>query len=532
MSLFCIIALLGAETVDLKKLVETCGVDVCSFRLEKKDYTASNIFLYNKNLSIDASEGGQLDLSEQTKEAFLLSRGYLLLYGLPIRPSQNAVFAEATSNSKVELKECSFLGKTFSKALVYGSNSSLLLTSSKLEGMTLKCSLIEADPLVNDANVSITIDHCEFTYLEAATSKPIVSGERILTTTIKGSIFRFCNCTDQSPLPATTDNIPYRTVDIENCEISNCTGPLSGLLTFGVQAAKLYMSDVKYESNTNSVRFSNRVTFTPNSYIRIMSVTTSKSTTTDLWPSGGFLYLPSATTTLIINDTKFEDDTATEHGGSIYVATEGDVSLRNVTAHMCEAGKDGGFLYFDGHGTLDFYRVEMTENKATQNGGSLFLADYAKLNVYAGFMTNCSAGVNGGAVALTLQKGASTTFNIVAFVHNEATGGLGKDVLATKGEKGKKLSKSAFVKCTSSSNNPKVTLMPEKAHFDWSNSFATWLKNWIIFIVVIVVVVIVLSIVLPCICCCCGCGAACVGAVKGNKSGYSHVESQPGYGTA
>ncbi|KAK2960851.1 hypothetical protein BLNAU_4248 [Blattamonas nauphoetae] len=531
MSLFCIIALLGAETVDLQTLVNDCPAGSCTIKLEKKYYTANKINVNNLNLIIEASEECYLDLSKQTNPAFVLAGSTLKITKVTINLSPTAVLVDARNDSKVELENCSFLGRTLSKALVYGAKSSLTLTSMTLSGRILKSSLIEADPAVDDPDLSITLDKCDFLSLEAATSKPIVSGERILKTTFLNSSFSSIKCTDTGPLPATTDNIPGREVRVVNSNITYCKGPLSGLLTFGVQASKLYMANVFYINNANSVRFSDCVSFTPNSVVEILYVTAKGSFTTDLWPSGGFLYLPYTTTTLTINNTRFDDNPATEHGGSIYIATEKTVALNTIIASSCVAGKDGGFLYFAGHGTLDFYCVNMTANRAKQNGGSLFLADYDKLNVYAGAMINCSAGENGGAVALTLQKGASTTFNIVAFVNNEATGGLGKDVLATKGEKGKKLSKSAFVKCTSSTNNPKVTLMPEQAHFDWSNNLATTLKNWIIFIVVVVIVVIVLSIVLPCICCCCGCCAACVGAHKENKMKYSHVESQPNYGT-
>ncbi|KAK2944975.1 hypothetical protein BLNAU_20093 [Blattamonas nauphoetae] len=532
MTLLFIIAFLSGETVDLQTLVNGCPANSCTIKLEAKTYTANKINVNNLNLTIEASEESQLDLSEQTNPAFLLVGSTLKMTQVTIKPSPTAVLVDGRDSSKVVLDLCSFVGTELSNALLYGAKSSLTLKSIMMNKMSLKSSFIEADPAVANPDMSITLDHCEFSQLDASTSRPIVSGERILTTTILGGSFQNCDCTDQSPLPATTQNIPGREVRIVDTLFSRNTGPLSGLLTFGVQAARLYMSDVEYSENENSVRFSNCVSFTPNSVIEILYATSRGSSTTDLWPSGGFLYLPSTTTTLTINNTKFEDNTAKEHGGSIYVATEKTVALHSVVTSSCVAGKDGGFLYFAGHGTLDFFRVEMTGNKAKQNGGSLFLADYAKLNIYAGFMKECSAGENGGAVALTLQKGASTTFNIVAFVNNEATGGLGKDVLATTTDKGKKLTKSAFVRCTSSTNNPMVTLMPKKEHYNWSNSFATWVRNWVIFIVVVVVVVVVLSIVLPCVCCCCGCGAACVGAHKSNKRGYSHVESQPGYGSA
>ncbi|KAK2950122.1 hypothetical protein BLNAU_14924 [Blattamonas nauphoetae] len=440
-----------------------------------------------------------------------------------INPSQAAVFVDGRDNSKVELVECTIFGNELPKAFLFGANSSLTLKSMYFKSVASKGTLIEADPAVADPNMSITLDRCHFFDLDASTSRPIVSGERILKTTIKDCLFKDCHCSDTSPLPEPTANIAGREVTIMDTHMRNNTGPLSGLLTFGVQASKLNISGVTSIANTNSARFSNCVTFTPNSVVHVMDSTVKESNTTELWPSGGFLYLPSTTTTLTIDDTKFFNDTAAAHGGSIFVATEKSVELRNVDGTYCGAGKDGGFLYFGGHGTLLVFKGNMTLNMATRNGGSLFLADYATLFVYEGLFNHCKADESGGAVALTLQKGANTTFKFVKFVRNKALDGLGQDVLATKSENGKKLTMAAFVRCKSETTHPKVTLMPEKNHANWSNSHAAWVGGWVAFVVVMVLVVVAVSVAVPLICCYCGYCTACGVNRKGSKSGYTQV---------
>lgn len=117
---------------------------------------------------------------------------------------------------------------------------------------------------------------------------------------------------------------------------------------------------------------------------------------------GGAIY--NENIALITESCTFEENTAVEKGGAIYVATDGtyvdgsaeSVSGGEISHFIKNSSEVGGAVCM--YGKADFFGTEFKENSASENGGALYLGTGIVLNVN-GATFNANEAKNGGAIA-------------------------------------------------------------------------------------------------------------------------------------
>lgn len=123
----------------------------------------------------------------------------------------------------------------------------------------------------------------------------------------------------------------------------------------------------------------------------------------------------AANSTVSIEDSTVEKNTATTLGGALYVADNSNVTLTNVALLNNSAANGGALLLFNnGHATLS--NVKLCGNSATNGGGAVYIWDStSSLVANAGTEFTDNRAKNGGAIynggTLTLADGTTVAGN-------------------------------------------------------------------------------------------------------------------------
>ena len=123
----------------------------------------------------------------------------------------------------------------------------------------------------------------------------------------------------------------------------------------------------------------------------------------------------AANSTVSIEDSTVEKNTATTLGGALYVADNSNVTLTNVALLNNSAANGGALLLFNnGHATLS--NVKLCGNSATNGGGAIYIWDNtSSLVANAGTEFTDNRAKNGGAIynggTLTLADGTTVAGN-------------------------------------------------------------------------------------------------------------------------
>ncbi len=143
----------------------------------------------------------------------------------------------------------------------------------------------------------------------------------------------------------------------------------------------------------------------------------------------------SSSGTLVLRNTLFEENTATETAGAVY----GTGSYNNITVHDStftknSAGTNGGAIYVtskrsSGKVELHVRDSVFTENSATGNGGAVYAANTSRAYMRDVSFSKNTSDAGGGAAYV---YGAEANFNHVTFSENSATAGAGGAVYITQ----------------------------------------------------------------------------------------------------
>ncbi|KAK2942341.1 hypothetical protein BLNAU_22728 [Blattamonas nauphoetae] len=530
-SLFVVFANIHSEGIDLQDVLKEYADDVTEITLQEGEYFANALQLKSRNLTFTGEKDKVvLDLRDCDAASFDLENSSLVLASLTIQPSPNAAIASAQQESKLSISDCSFNSTALSKPFLLGSNSKLVISSTRLESLEISCSLIEGPADTLDPFLDLLVFNCHFSELTLKAQKPVLAGPEVQNVTISNSTFSDVVCKEDGPLPTEqVRGLANRSVVLECSSFTAVDGALSGGLVFGMQAAYLSLTDLKWYYGTNAVRFSNNVAFSESIEVEIVSSAFSNTKASEFWPNGGLLYLPHDTVKLTLSYVNATGVSAPEgHGGVICITGRSNLIIAQCEIKNSSAGKCGGFLYAANHvetASLNVLKVDVS--RSYEDGGSIFLDSVTSFQANYGKFARSSTTRQGGAIFLNKSDNCTITFANVAFDENWAESGMGNDVLISY-ENGSNynVNKKSFSKCTSSSRGHKVTLLPHTLHADWTNSAWLDVKAVIVGVVVGVCVFVAVVIVLTCVCCCCGCCVAC-GCGRKKADAYHHVESQP-----
>ncbi|KAK2954239.1 hypothetical protein BLNAU_10738 [Blattamonas nauphoetae] len=192
------------------------------------------------------------------------------------------------------------------------------------------------------------------------------------------------------------------------------------------------------------------------------------------------------------------------------------------------AGKCGGFIYAANNvDTVIIKDVNATMSGAEEDGGLLYLENVRSFQAISVNFSYCHTQNQGGAVAFINSDHPTISFEGCVFILNSALSGMGKDVLISYKSGSKyNVNRKNFIKCNSSTDGHRVTLLPKVRHADWTDTHFMNVLSLVTSVVIGGCVLLAIGIVLICVCCCCGCCAACCCGKK-KTDAYEHVKSQP-----
>lgn len=143
--------------------------------------------------------------------------------------------------------------------------------------------------------------------------------------------------------------------------------------------------------------------------------------------SGGGLYVTSKSG-ILVEDSEFDGNTASENGGGAYVggSADGETSLVNNIFTKNSAGQYGGGAFVSSYGGKVFLEDnKFINNSAVEGGGGAWAASNKPVALINNIFSNNSARINGGAIAFTVRDISTglpsiTTFTNNTFVNNSA----------------------------------------------------------------------------------------------------------------
>ncbi|KAK2949801.1 hypothetical protein BLNAU_15283 [Blattamonas nauphoetae] len=531
LSLFVVFASIHPDSIDLLDVMKEYADDTTEITLEAGVYFARNLQLKDRNLTFIGNVNTvTLDLQDFEDIAFDLETSSLSLVSILIKPSQKAVFAKGHDDSTLNVTACEYDVEDVVYPILQGSKTQLLVQNMTFSAMNFTSSLVQGVPGDNKAALSLIVQHSSFTGLTILSQNPVLAGADVQNVSVYNTSFSQITCQNEDPLPEEpVEGTPNRGVSMKKVKISHVDGALSGALVFAMQASKMYLTNVRIEDSANAVRYSNNVAFAPKSEVVVRMTVTKFTTTTEIWPNGGFLFLPHSQSTLTIHHTEAQHSSAPNgNGGWVYVAGHTTLDFQLVDSSKTSAGKCGGFVFAGGVvERLFFAQVVVNDSKAEEDGGGLFVSHADVMEINYGEFTRCDALQNGGAVFVDVADDTRMTFSEDTFTENEAIKGYGHDVLVSyHNTTTYRVQKSDFKKCTSTRLSNGVWILPFNVGEDWTNSNDALFRKILIFSIVGGSVFLALCIVIPCICCCC-CGCCCCACCRTRKPAeYQNIEAQ------
>ncbi|KAK2960126.1 hypothetical protein BLNAU_5009 [Blattamonas nauphoetae] len=520
------------EAIDLADVINEHPYYETEIKVENGNYFANDIQLIKRELTlIGLGDAVILDLGDLDKAAFVLNQTSLTLVSFPIKPSTQACLATALPASSLNLTGCKFGTQEFSHPILVGTQCELILNGTKMSETKLSSSLIEAAADAEDHQLRLTVDNCNFTSIEITAQKPVLAGPDVEKVTVFNSTFQDITCSEDGPLPTeAVQGVANRSIIINASHIQNVDGALSGALVFGVQASSLTLKNLTLIGGANAVRFSGNVAFDKIIEIKINSSDIQNTTTSELWPSGGFLYLPQDQVNFTMNFTNISFSSAPNgNGGFMFIKNRSTIYMERCVVKDTSAGKSGGFIRADEYiDSITLEGVPITRSTAGEDGGALHLTRVQYFKHFRGGYTECNAGGQGGAIFFEDPDRSGYIFSCMHFLMNYAKSNMGNDVLFSfsNSDYYSIVTKKNFYRVSSNSTGNKVTFLPKVRHIQWTDTFGLQRKAIIAGVVIGVCVFVAACIVLTCVCCCCGCCIAC-GCGRKKATAYQHVESQP-----
>ncbi|KAK2958847.1 hypothetical protein BLNAU_6096 [Blattamonas nauphoetae] len=530
-SLFVVFTYICSTSINLQDVLNKYDDDTKEITLNDEEYFGIGISIKDRDLSLI----GRLDSVSLTAEhsyqpVFILDESSLTVISISIKPSQHRAFAFATEDSILNLTYCKYDIDEAVFPILQGYRCRLVVSNMSFNDMNFTRSLIERLP-EDDTDLSIIVQHSSFDYINILSQNPLLAGPEVLNVTVINTTFSRIECLNDGRLPAEPiEGTADREVSLEKTKIEKVDGALSGALVFGMQASKLSLLEVTIEDSENAVRHSDNVAFASKSEVMVRKCTTKNTKTTEIWPNGGFLFLPHDKSSLTISLTDSANSSAPNgNGGWVFVSGHSKLNFNSVSSDSTSAGKCGGFVFAGGSiEELDFSYVEVSNSKAGENGGGVFVSRAEEIDIDNGVFCRCESSESGGAVFVDVADNTKTKFTKVTFTSNEAVMGYGHDVLFSYLDTTTYyVSKADFKKCKSSVTVNGVYLLPFHVGTEWSNTYGQLTQTVIICAVAGGSVLLVLGILLPCICCCCGCCAACGCGRKRTNTKYQHIPAQP-----
>ncbi|KAK2943132.1 hypothetical protein BLNAU_21959 [Blattamonas nauphoetae] len=507
LSLIVVFASIHSDRIDLLDVMKEYADDVSEIKLKDGEYCARDLPLKHRKLTfIGNVDTVTLDMRGLSESAFDLESSTLTLISISIKPPQLAVFTKSKF-SKLNVTSCKFVTKEMEYPILEGISSQLIVQNVSFTEIHFMYSLIQGPPGDNEAVLSLIVQNCSFSNFRVHTQRPLLAGADVQNVSVVDTSFSEIKCTNVDPLPdEAIEGTADREVSIQKSTISNVDGALSGALVFGMQATKLYLIHVTIEDSANAIRHSNNVAFAPKSEVVVRMCTTKFTKTTEVWPNGGFLYLPHNQSMLTIHHTTADHSSAPNgSGGWVFVSGQCDLDLQLVTSKDTSAGKCGGFVFAGGMvEKLLFSEVDVNDSKAEENGGALFVSNAREVQISHGVFMRCGSIQNGGAVFVDKADETTVTFERDIFDDNEASKGHGPDVVISYDEaKTYRVQKADFVKCVSTAKQNGVWFLPFNVGTEWSNTRELANRQIIVVSVVCGCVFLALCILIPCLACCC-----------------------------
>ncbi|KAK2944156.1 hypothetical protein BLNAU_20903 [Blattamonas nauphoetae] len=530
LSLIVTFARIHSDRIDLLDVMKEYADDVSEIKLKDGEYFARDLHLKGRNLTfIGDVYTVTLDMQGFSESAFDLENSSLTLLSISIKPPQLAVFTKSKF-SELTVTACKFKTIEMEYPILEGSSSQLFVRNMTFTEVNFMYSLIQAAPGDNEAALSLYVQHCSFTRFKLLSQRPLLAGADVQRVHVRNTSFSEIKCTNVDPLPdEAIEGTRDRDVMFWKATISNVDGALSGALVFGVQASKLDLYEVVIEDSANAIRHSNNVAFAPISEVFVKTVTTRFTTTTEVWPNGGFLYLPHNRSSLLIdNSYAYHSSAPNGSGGWVYVSGHTTLDIQWVRSKNTTAGKCGGFMYAGGVvEKLKFAVVDMLNSKAEENGGALFVSNADEIFISFGKFKSCGAIESGGAVFVDKADNTIVTIDISDFIKCEARKGHGPDVLFSyENSTTYHVRKTDFVKCTSTAKQNGVWFLPFNVGTEWSDSGRLIARLRLTISAVCGSIALALCILIPCLCYHCGCCVACGCGRKRKHAEYQHIEDQ------
>ncbi|KAK2956637.1 hypothetical protein BLNAU_8478 [Blattamonas nauphoetae] len=530
-SLFVVFASIRSAAIDLKDVMNEYDSDVTEIELEDGNYFACDLNLKNRNLSfIGLGNQVYLDVRDCDVAAFVLENASLTLVSFQIVPSTKANFARTRQESVLNLTGCDYRNKEFYFPILNGTDSQLIVNGTRLNDMSFSASIIEGPADTLNPHLSLVVDNSKFTNINITIQKPVLAGPEVQNVTVFNTTFQDIKCTEDGPLPTEpVEAQTTRTVVMDSSHIQDVDGALSGALVFGIQARYLTLSNVRWFRGTNAVRFSENVAFDHSIELSIDSSQFQNTTASELWPNGGFLYLPQDEVSFTMSHTNIYYSSAPNgDGGFMYTKGRSAINIDQCQIQNTSAGKSGGFICAANcERTVSLNLLTVAGSTASEDGGALFLRRVHVFEAHYGGFTECHAYNHGGAMFFEESDNTDIDIRNVAFGENVAESNMGNDVLISyESASNYRVIKKDFYLCSSYTRGNKVTFLPDVRHTEWTNTAWLKIKSIITGVIVGVCVFIAVCIVLTCVCCCCGCCVAC-GCGKKKQTAYQHVESQP-----
>ncbi|KAK2942889.1 hypothetical protein BLNAU_22185 [Blattamonas nauphoetae] len=393
---------------------------------------------------------------------------------------------------------------------------SLIVTFSRIHSLSINLQDVlneHADDVTEiNPHLTLVVDHSDFANINITAQKPVLAGPEVQNVTIFKSTFLNIACSEDGPLPTeAVQGVANRSVVVKSSQIRGVDGALSGALVFGLQASSLTLEHVQWDDGTNAVRFSENVAFDKTLELTINSSRVQNTTASEIWPNGGFLYLPHDQVHINMYDT------------SVYSSSAPNGNGAGKSGGLMYAGKNVdtialGFFTDANRSTITFDRCHISNTSAGQSGGFIYAGknvDMVTLNALAVF--NSTA----------LENGGSIFVDKCVVRCCKAESGMGNDVLISfKSEVNYKVKMKNFENCTSYTRGHKVTFLPKVHHTAWTNSRSLKYQSVATGIVIGIIVFLAVCTVVAIVCCRCGVCVAC-GCGKRKADAYQHVESQP-----
>ncbi|KAK2959436.1 hypothetical protein BLNAU_5485 [Blattamonas nauphoetae] len=360
--------------------------------------------------------------------------------------------------------------------------------------------------------------------------KPLLAGPEVQNVTIFNTSFHDIKCNDDGPLPTDqVQGVANRSVVMNASNVTRVDGALSGALVFGLQARYLTLSNVSWQDGANAVRFSKNVPFDCSIEVQINSSHFQGTTASEMWPNGGFLYLPQDIVSFTMSHTLILFSSAPNgDGGFLFTKGRSIIKIDQCQIQDNSAGKSGGFISAaDSDSVVSLSFVRVSGSTASENGGALFLRGVFWFQADDSRFEDCRTNNHGGSIFFEEADKTYISFQRMYFHNNSADSGMGNDVLFSyESASNYNVIKKDFFECKSYTKGNKVTFLPDVRHTEWTNTAGLKLQSIITGVIVGVCVFVAVCVVLTCVCCYCGVCVAC-GCGKKKQNAYQHVESQP-----